>query len=126
MRRHGFGLIETVVILAIVVILAAILMPVFSRTKCNDRRTACQRNLKLIAYGMKQYIQDYNERYPPISLNNTRIGSDHPFGWADGLQPYLKSVQVLQCPSEPTGPNPDPTQVGYTDYWYNANCDRRS
>ncbi len=36
------------------------------------------------------------------------------------MQPYIKSDQIYQCPSEPGGPSPLPYQTGYTDYFYNA------
>ena len=48
----------------------------------------------------------------PITLSDERFplynwgGSNAPLGhggWANTIQPYLKSVQILQCPSEPTG-----------------------
>jgi hypothetical protein len=43
-----------------------------------------------------------------------------PFGWADAIQPYIKSVQLFQCPSEKkTTAQSSPTQSGYTDYWFN-------
>jgi hypothetical protein len=63
-----------------------------------------------------QYSQDYDERFPYFGMNaaaNTNSGN--PFGWADALQPYIKSTQVFQCPSETNGPNLDPTQDGYTE-----------
>lgn len=38
------------------------------------------------------------------------------------MQPYLKSTQIYHCPSEDTRPESnDPTQSGYTDYWFNSN-----
>jgi prepilin-type processing-associated H-X9-DG protein len=35
------------------------------------------------------------------------------------VQPYLKSVQILQCPSEKTSPDDNQITRGYTDYWMN-------
>jgi prepilin-type processing-associated H-X9-DG protein len=47
-----------------------------------------------------------------------------PYGWADMLDPYLKSVQVLQCPSEKYKPAASPSSAvgftSYTDYAYNS------
>jgi prepilin-type processing-associated H-X9-DG protein len=45
------------------------------------------------------------------------------FGWADGLQFYIKSGRIFQCPQEPT-PVAAPAQRGYSDYWYNARLAR--
>lgn len=115
--KRGFTLIELLVVIAIIAILAAILFPVFARARENARRASCQSNLKQIGLGFAQYIQDYDERYPNQSIG-TPPGA--PYGWADALQPYMKSTQIYQCPSEKTGPNTDPTQSGYTDYWLNG------
>lgn len=112
----GFTLIELLVVIAIIAILAAILFPVFARARENGRRASCQSNLKQIGLGFAQYVQDYDERF----MDPVIVGlPSAPYGWADALQPYLKSTQILQCPSEKTGPNSAPDQTGYTDYWMN-------
>jgi prepilin-type N-terminal cleavage/methylation domain-containing protein len=116
-RQNAFTLIELLVVIAIIAILAAILFPVFARARENARRSSCQSNLKQIGLGVFQYIQDYDEKFLMAVTGNT---TQFPIGWADSIQPYLKSTQIYQCPSEPTGPNSDPTSQGYTDYWYNA------
>jgi prepilin-type processing-associated H-X9-DG protein len=36
------------------------------------------------------------------------------------MQPYLKSTQIFQCPSETGSPNTDPTLGLYSDYWINS------
>ena len=128
--KTAFTLIELLVVIAIIAILAAILFPVFARARENARRSSCQSNLKQIGLGQLQYTQDYDEKFalavvavvapPPAGV---------PVGWADAIQPYLKSTQIYQCPSESTAPSNDPTyRVGtpvgstssYTDYWYNS------
>lgn len=117
--RSAFTLIELLVVIAIIAILAAILFPVFARARENARRSSCQSNLKQLGLAIEQYKQDYDTRYPGF-------GQPGNLGWAQNVQPYLKSIQILQCPSEP---NPPP--VGKTgdallldpnlcDYFYNA------
>ena len=123
--KKGFTLIELLVVIAIIAILAAILFPVFARARENARRSSCQSNLKQIGLGFKQYIQDYDEKYPILG------GADNT-GWAIATQPYLKSTQIFQCSSETAPPaNVDPTNAnygqasgangGFTDYFYNTN-----
>ena len=121
MTRRAFTLIELLVVIAIIAILAAILFPVFARARENARRASCQSNLKQMGLGVLQYTQDYDESYPLAVTGSTSTTSQPPVGWADSIQPYLKSTQIYQCPSDSMGPNLDPTTAGYTDYWYNAN-----
>ncbi len=107
MKHKAFTLIEAIVVVAITGILAAILTPVFSRTYCSARTSSCQSNLKQIGLAFLQYAQDYDEKFPPVA--NARAGY-----WAGSLQPYIKSWEVFQCPSEPKH------QAKTTDYFYNA------
>ena len=111
--RKGFTLIELLVVIAIIAILAAILFPVFARARENARRASCQSNLKQISLGILQYNQDYDEKFPIVS------GADLTLNWAVTVQPYLKSTQIMQCPSEPTAGDTNPYSNGYTDYWIN-------
>ena len=124
LQRRGFTFLEFVIVLGTLMLLAAILFPIFGRPRdTGSRRAICQSNLKQIGLGFKQYIQDYNEKYPPVTLSSqaSPTPSNHSsFGWADSLQPYLKSTQIFQCDKEPNAPDSDPTQSGYTDYWFNG------
>jgi prepilin-type N-terminal cleavage/methylation domain-containing protein/prepilin-type processing-associated H-X9-DG protein len=127
-KRTGFTLIELLVVIAIIAILAAILFPVFARARENARRASCQSNLKQIGLGLFQYTQDYDERFPlnwanndgvtgfqPTSTNRAEPGYDT--GWAELAQPYLRSTQIFQCPSEPNGPAAATSNsTGYSDY----------
>ena len=124
-RRKAFTLIELLVVIAIIAILAAILFPVFARARENARRSSCSSNFKQIGLGLMQYTQDYDERFPLSAISQVRPSVDGtPIGWADAIQPYVKSTQILQCPSEPNAPpNPNvPNVIGYTDYWLNKNA----
>lgn len=120
--KRGFTLIELLVVIAIIAILAAILFPVFARARENARKSSCQNNLKQLALGFKQYINDFDERYPLVASEATGSATGvPPYGWADSLQPYIKNTQVYQCPSDTAEGADDPRVEGYTDYWYNRN-----
>jgi len=114
-QRKGFTLIELLVVIAIIAILAAILFPVFARARENARRTSCMSNLKQINLGWMQYIQDYDEKLPGYGAGGT---TQYPGGIFQVMQPYLKSTQIFQCPSESVGPT-DPGGADYSDYVIN-------
>ena len=125
-RAKGFTLIELLVVIAIIAILTAILFPVFARARENARRASCQSNLKQIGLGLLQYVQDYDEKYPGEGYADPTAAADVS-GWAYTIQPYVKSEQLFQCPSETSMPfNGAPTSLqiraanaGFTDYYYN-------
>lgn len=96
-QRQGFTLIELLVVIAIILILAAILFPVFARARENARRASCMSNVKQIALGAMMYTQDYDERLPfaydPANTTATAF-------WFQQIMPYVKSNQVFFCPSD--------------------------
>ena len=117
-RNQGFTLIELLVVIAIIAILAAILFPAFARARENARRASCQSNLKQIALGILQYTQDFDEKFP-IYFHDMGYDPSRPYAWADSLQPYLKSIQLYQCPSESLPPEAGASTTGYIDYAIN-------
>jgi prepilin-type processing-associated H-X9-DG protein/prepilin-type N-terminal cleavage/methylation domain-containing protein len=110
--KRAFTLVEAVIVLAIILILAAILFPVFARY--NERpysRNSCQSNLKQIGLGLIQYSQDYNEFLP-----TTSIGASG--GWADATYPYTKTWIIFQCRGTVSQTTPT------IDYFFNGRLSR--
>jgi len=100
--RKAFTLIELLVVIAIIAILAAILFPVFARARENARRASCQSNLKQIGIGIMMYVQDYDEKMP-FNYNYLDTAHTSLARWQDLIQPYIKSYQIIVCPSYSTG-----------------------
>src|SRR5438093_9568279 len=64
LRRRGFTLVELLVVIAMIVILAALLSPVFVQVRARARQATCTSNLEQIARAGMLYLQDNDERFP--------------------------------------------------------------
>ena len=98
--RRGFTLIELLVVIAIIAILAAILFPVFAKAREKARQSSCLSNVKQLALGTLQYVQDYDGCFPVWFRNRYPGSPEHP---SVAVQPYIKNTQVYICPSRNPG-----------------------
>lgn len=100
MRPRGFTLIELLVVIAIIAILAAILFPVFAQAREAARMSSCANNNKQLVGAWMQYAQDNNEYTVQLVKGGaTGDGFINNEIWTGTLQPYIKSLNVLLCPS---------------------------
>ncbi len=100
--QRGFTLIELLVVIAIIAILAAILFPVFAQARESARVTSCLSNTKQLAIGQLMYAQDYDEIIMAsviVDRNAVPVDAQIEGLWTTTIQPYIKSTQVLFCPS---------------------------
>jgi len=96
-RHAGFTLVELMVVIAIIAVLAAIILPVYTRTKESARQTTCKGNLYAIAIALRNYSVDsggYPLPYEPV----TGLGGITQLY----LSGYLDSAKVLRCPDDHT------------------------
>ncbi len=100
-RKPAFTLIELLVVIAIIAILAAILFPVFAKAREKARSSSCASNLKQIAVASRMYSTDYDNSgfdYWYYGASTVMPGSTWYFTF-EAIQPYMKSSQILVCPS---------------------------
>ena len=66
----------------LVLILAAILFPVFAKARDKAREISSRSNMKQIGLATMQYVQDYDEKLPPMESYDT---------YKTVLEPYVRS-----------------------------------
>ncbi len=85
------------VVIAIIGILAALLLPVLSRTKARAQRPVCMNNLHQISVGVRMYADDSSDAFPPAT--------NHPPAAFTSYTLLMKSYVGL------TGASPEKTRL---------------
>jgi len=109
MRTKAFSLLELLVVIGIIVILAALLLPVLSRAKSKARNISCVNQLKQLGVAARLYAEDNGSRLPLAELlPSNPTDPQHPLPRInDVLGPYVSrvvntntSAPVFKCPSD--------------------------
>lgn len=119
-RQKGFTLIELLVVIAIIAILAAMLLPALSRSKCKAQGIGCMNNTKQLMLAWRMYTEDNRDVLP---FAYSVIAPNKDFVWVKGnlddanpgamdnwnydttikagvIWPYCKSVNIWHCPAD--------------------------
>lgn len=109
--KHGFGLIEMLVVILIISVLSVLLFPTFTKMRKGAQSATCMGNIKQLVSGITAYAAD-NDGFMPFpyqgeqnpsgsqTLNNYMINGTP---WKDAL-PYVSTntqaaLKVFYCPT---------------------------
>lgn len=100
--RRAFTLIELLVVIGIIAILAALLLPVISRSKEGGRSAACLSNLRQLGLAVQMYTQDHENKLPVLydAVLSGGVVTNAGFTMNVVLSNYLGNVNVLRCQSD--------------------------
>lgn len=89
--RAAFGVVEMLVVFAVVAVLAVLLLPALSGVRERGVNADCVSNLRQISVAVLLYANDHQGQYPPNRTNRLFWDDKYTAGvhWQDQLEPYL-------------------------------------
>lgn len=97
-NRRAFTLIELLVVIAIIAILAAILFPVFARSRESAKRIACLTQARQLGMAATMYADDYDGGMAMSS--NHAVPTTDPYRiWTAQVAPYIQNRGIFICPA---------------------------
>ncbi len=119
---RAFNLVELLVVIAVMGILAALLLPVFSAAKDKAKWTTCLNNLRQINLGVRMYCDDSNDVSPATNVTrNPWIGYKELMKNYVGLNGTSSSQdRIFACPADTFFYEMSRGANGYFNNWTNV------
>lgn len=96
----GYTLVELLVVIAIIMIMAAMLFPVWELAAKSAEAASCLSHIRSIAFAAKMYCDDFDDRLLPARTSGGPPGY-FGVGWGRILSAYMSNRSLLICPTDP-------------------------
>lgn len=123
-KRRGFTLVELLLVISIILVLLAMLVPLYGDLLARLRVLECQGNLRTFGAALKLYTHDHGGSFPPMQATGhpqplveemaqdagLTLNEGNPMGgyhWSIILWPYHRSLSSYTCPSDPAAESPE-------------------
>jgi prepilin-type N-terminal cleavage/methylation domain-containing protein/prepilin-type processing-associated H-X9-DG protein len=106
--RHGFTLLELLLVITIIAILAGMIFPVTGQIVARAQTTKCMANLRQIGMAAHSAANDNENRFPVIEIDPEHpifAPEDNAVPLAQAFSKYGITEAVLQCPGDLKGAN---------------------
>lgn len=131
---RGFTLLELLVVIGIMLVLAALLLPVMSQAKARAKQTSCLNNLKQINLAVRTYADDFKDKVAPPPRFYTSVETWFRYkelvaSYAGRSETPKPSDKLFSCPADAffysaSGYHSkglcETPQTGYSSYIFNA------
>jgi prepilin-type N-terminal cleavage/methylation domain-containing protein len=111
-RPHGFTLVELLVVMGVIVLLLAILLPVYASIRRSQKIKRVEAMVQSIASGIESYQNDYG-LYPPSDPDDVTLPANNRGNRA--LVHFLKAGEAQGGRSAPYLPTPFYTQTQHPE-----------
>ncbi len=109
-QRHGFTLVELLVVIGIIAVLLSIIMPAINRSRTTAERVACMSNMRQVGMMLIMYAQDNGGYMYPVGPKDPATGIERHFGtniadpWGRWpvmvFKPPVPNPPIMICPRD--------------------------